>query len=220
MGWTILCAAAGALAGAFLPDFADAVCRCKFRRKNKELAPDGRFMSPWLRVLCAALCAAGWGFFACRAPSGGIAAALLAGLIWFVSVAVAVIDVRVHLIPNELLLVIAAAGAALQVLLGGFAALLPALACMAVLMAFFVMCAKMLGGLWYVGAGDVKLAGALGLALGYPAVLCGAMCMALTMLAFCGIGLLAKKLKKTAMIPMAPFLSLGLLAGLVYLFLL
>ena len=208
----IFVGALGAAAGFFLPELSEAICRYKFRRKDKTLSPDRRFFSLTVRLLCALLNAAGWVLCALRAQS--LSSALLIGLIWYLSLLLGLIDVRVRLIPNALLLVILAAGGTLRVLLSGWTGLVSSLFYMLVLMVVFLSVAKFVGGLWCVGAGDVKLAGVLGLVLGYPAVVLGVIFMAVSMGSFCAVGLLTKKLAKTSMIPMAPFLSLGLMAGL------
>jgi prepilin signal peptidase PulO-like enzyme (type II secretory pathway) len=212
----ILAAALGAAAGAFSPDVSEAVCRYKYRRREKSLSPDPRFLAPGVRLLCGALCAAGWGYLSLRAPA---LPAVLAGLAWYLALLLGVIDARVRLVPNELLLALVLAGGALRVLTDGWKSLGSSAFCLLALMVVFLLAAKLVGGLWCVGAGDVKLAGALGFVLGYPAVLAGVLAMALSMGLFCALGLALKKLSKTAMIPMAPFLSLGLMAGLVAMFL-
>ena len=210
----LLLSAAGLAAGLFFPELTEAVCRVKYRRKNRELVPDARFSSWPVRLLLAALNAAGWGFLAYAA--GSAAHICLSCLIWYVSILIGTVDARVRLVPNELLLLLAAAGIAQRIVLAGWEGLISSAIFMVVLMVFFVSAAKLIGGLWCVGAGDVKLAGALGLVLGYPVILAGVLVMAVSMILFCGIGLLTKKLSRTAMIPLAPFLSLGMLAGLAW----
>jgi prepilin signal peptidase PulO-like enzyme (type II secretory pathway) len=208
----LLLAAAGLLSGLFLPELSEAICRLKYRRKGKELTPDRRFRSWPLRLFTALLNAAGWGFLAWMAkPTAHIA---LSCVIWYASILIGLTDARVRLVPNELLLLCAAAGIAQRIVLAGVAGLISSAIFMVVLMVFFVSAAKLVGGLWCVGAGDVKLAGVMGLVMGYPTILTGVLAMAVSMFLFCGIGLLTKKLSKTSMIPLAPFLSLGMLAGL------
>jgi len=210
----LLLSAAGLAAGLFLPELTEAICSVKFRRKNRELTPDARYSSWPVRLLLAILNAAGWGFFMYAA--GSAAQICLSCLIWYVSILIGAVDARVRLVPNELLLILAAAGVAQRLVLAGWEGLVSSAIFMVVLMVFFVSAAKLIGGLWCVGAGDVKLAGALGLVLGYPVILAGVLVMAVSMVLFCGVGLLTKKLSRTAMIPLAPFLSLGMLAGLVW----
>ncbi len=125
---------------------------------------------------------------------------------------IAAIDIDRRLVLNEVLLA-GAVLAALYAALGGWGRLLSALVGCGVGLGLFLLIAllsrpivKSSGGM---GAGDVKLAGLLGLMFGYPAVMpvlfLGVLAGGLVSAAL----LLARRLERKAMIPYAPFLAVG-----------
>ncbi|MEV5301159.1 prepilin peptidase [Amycolatopsis methanolica] len=130
-----------------------------------------------------------------------------------VSVVLALIDVIEQRLPGVLILVgVLAVGASFvlgSVLVAGYADLFRAVAGMFVLGACYLVLALALGGL---GAGDVKLAGLLGLALGWQswgAVLVG------TVLGWLLAGIVravlraAARVARDAPMPLGPYLVLG-----------
>ncbi len=125
-----------------------------------------------------------------------------------------VIDLRIRIIPNELILVMSAVGALFQLTQYGWKALLIAILTMVVLMAFFLITMAVMGK-GKVGAGDIKLAGVMGLVLGYPLILTGIIVMAIATLAYCMIGFKMCWLNKNSMIAYGPFMMVGLIATLV-----
>lgn len=121
---------------------------------------------------------------------------------------IAFIDINIRIIPNECVLLVAAAGLLFQLMNYGLKALLPAFVSMIVMMAVFTSVAAFVG-FGKVGAGDVKLAGAMGLALGYPLIITGVGIMAAILLAFIGVGMALKKIALASMLPLAPFITAG-----------
>ncbi|WP_229874179.1 prepilin peptidase [Amycolatopsis deserti] len=130
-----------------------------------------------------------------------------------VSVVLALIDIIEQRLPGVLILVgVLAVGASFvlgSVLVAGYADLFRAVAGMCVLGACYLVLALALGGL---GAGDVKLAGLLGLALGWQSwgvVLAG------TVLGWLLAGIARAVLRATGQVPrgapmpMGPYLVLG-----------
>ncbi|MCX6032338.1 MAG: A24 family peptidase [Chloroflexi bacterium] len=137
---------------------------------------------------------------------------LPAGIAGLLLLLIAAIDIDRRLVLNEVLLA-GAVLAALYAALGGWGRLLSALVGCGVGLGLFLLIAllsrpivKSSGGM---GAGDVKLAGLLGLMFGYPAVMpvlfLGVLAGGLTSAAL----LLARRLERKAMIPYAPFLAVG-----------
>jgi leader peptidase (prepilin peptidase) / N-methyltransferase len=121
---------------------------------------------PRLRLLLAGLAAVGCGL---AGLGVGLAAALPAYL-WFGLAAslLTVVDVQHHRLPNRIVYPTYAAGLlllALAAALGGWPAYLRGVAAMALLYALFLLLALVSPGA--LGFGDVKLAGLLGLYLGY-----------------------------------------------------
>jgi leader peptidase (prepilin peptidase)/N-methyltransferase len=81
---------------------------------------------------------------------------------------------------------------------------------MAATMALFLIVALVLG-FETVGAGDVKLSGAMGFVLGYPLILYGVLAMCGAIVAFCVAGMALCRLTLKSLLPFAPFMMFGLL---------
>lgn len=203
---------AGLAGGYFLPFLAHRLAERKTVRKGAPLAQDRRYTGLPVRAGAAAFTAAGWA--AAGLLAGNAVSALLLALLWAETFLFAVIDLRVHLIPNELVLVMAVLGAAFQFVAFGPRGLLYAAAAMAAVMAVFLLLTAFLG-FGAVGAGDVKLAGAMGLALGYPFTLTALVGMGAAMGLFSLYGFAAKKLTLRSMLPFAPFMMFGMVLALI-----
>ena len=106
-------------------------------------------------------------------------------------------------------------GLAFQAVQFGLSALFPALLCMVAMMILFSAVAGFIG-FDKVGAGDVKLAGTMGLALGYPAIISGLIIMSVVFVLFTLAGLVTKKLTLKTMVPFAPFMMTGMVFALLY----
>jgi prepilin signal peptidase PulO-like enzyme (type II secretory pathway) len=109
----------------------------------------------------------------------------------------------------------AAAGIAFQISHSGISALVPSFVCMAVMMVLFAVAAVIVG-FDKVGAGDVKLAGVMGLALGYPGIVTALMYMSASLLIFSAFGLILRRITVKSMLPFAPFMMLGMSVSLAY----
>jgi len=201
---------AGGAVGFFVPPLCDRLAGYKLRKKGRELEADPRFTGAAARTLCLLANGTGWALCAIR---GEGAAACLAGLIWSLGLAMMVIDLRLRILPNELLAAALAAGAALQVLTGGLSGLSHGVFASLLIFAGLMALGNFMG-LYKIGAGDVKLAVVMAMTLGYPMVAAGMGAMAVSMLVFCGAGLLLKKITLKSMIPFGPFLVPGLWVGL------
>ena len=125
----------------------------------------------------------------------------------------AYIDIKIRIIPNELILVLLVLGIIFQAFNYGLEGILGAIISMIFIMIVFTALATFMG-LGKVGAGDVKLAGAIGFALGYPSIVTAMGAMAAVLLSFILIGLVTKKIRMTTMLPLAPFLVVGYIFAL------
>jgi leader peptidase (prepilin peptidase)/N-methyltransferase len=134
--------------------------------------------------------------------------AILVSMLFTVAIIISVIDIKIRLIPNELVLLILFLGVLFQVLCFGWQAQIHALLCMVAVGFVFIITAKFVG-FEQVGAGDIKLAATIGLILGYPNIMIAVMGMCATLLVFCVGGLLIKKLVKNSTFPFAPFIMFG-----------
>lgn len=134
--------------------------------------------------------------------------ALLIAVQITICVIIAFIDINIRIIPNECVLLIVVVGVVFQLMNYGLKALLPAIVSMVVMMVVFTSVAAFVG-FGKVGAGDVKLAGAMGLALGYPLIITGVGIMAGVLLGFIAVGMALKKIALATMLPLAPFITAG-----------
>ncbi len=205
--------AAGIAAGFLLPDIAQKLAFNKCQKKGKTLVPDRRYTGLPLKLLLMMLNGTAWLISSILSES--ILAAALVSLLLTSAVLIAVTDLRLRIIPNELVLFMAASGLAFQSVRFGFIALLTTLFSMAAMMVLFSAVAGFTG-FDKVGAGDVKLAGVMGLALGYPGIITGLIVMSAAFLAFTAVGLFIKKLTLKTMVPFAPFMMTGMAVALLY----
>jgi leader peptidase (prepilin peptidase)/N-methyltransferase len=134
--------------------------------------------------------------------------AILVSMIFTVAIIISVIDIKIRLIPNELVLLILFLGVVFQVLCFGWQTQLNALLCMVAVGLVFIITAKVVG-FEQVGAGDIKLAATIGLILGYPNIMIAVMGMCVTLFIFCVGGLVIKKMVKNSTFPFAPFIMFG-----------
>ena len=153
-----------------------------------------------------------WGFTAYAAES--LFAAVLICVQISLGIIFAYIDIKIRIIPNELILVLLTLGIIYQAFNYGLEGILGAIICMVFIMIVFTALATFMG-LGKVGAGDVKLAGAIGFALGYPSVVTAMGAMAAVLLSYILIGLALRKIRLTTMLPLAPFLAAGYIFALV-----
>lgn len=145
---------------------------------------------------------------------GNIIIALLAAVLISIAIIITAVDLLIRIIPNYLVLAMLIAGVVFQVSTNGLPGLLYALICGVVMMAVFTAVAGVVG-FGGVGAGDVKLAGAMGLALGYPQILTAMIIMAAVLIVYSLGGLLTKKLTLKSTFPFAPFMMAGMVFVLI-----
>lgn len=140
--------------------------------------------------------------------------AFLVGIMITTGLIIAYIDISIRIIPNEILFFMIITGAIFQLTYFGAENLLWAVISMVAMMVVFSSVAAFVG-LGKVGAGDVKLAGAMGISLGYPLIIIAVMAMAVILFVFIGIGLLSKKIYMSTMLPFAPFIIAGYIFALI-----
>jgi leader peptidase (prepilin peptidase)/N-methyltransferase len=129
---------------------------------------------------------------------------------------IAFIDINIRIIPNELVLTIIILGIIFQTINYGLYGIIGSIMSMIFIMIVFTAIAGFMG-FGKVGAGDVKLAGAIGLALGYPLIITAMGTMAIVLLVCILAGLAFKKIQLSTMLPLAPFLAVGYVFSLLML---
>lgn len=167
---------------------------------------------------------AGW-LLATLAPRVSLPALVFAALAYLflaaISVALALIDLDTHTLPNVIVLPAYVVGALLlgvsSVISGDLGALLRAgLAMVAMLVAYLAMALAYKGGM---GLGDVKLAGMLGLFLGWlgwGSLLVGAFAAFLLGGLFAVILLVLRRANRKSGIPFGPWMLLGAWGGVFF----
>jgi len=153
-----------------------------------------------------------WAFIGFKVDN--IYLALLISFLLSLALLISRIDLGIHIIPNELVLTMIVIGILLQLVSFDLKSFLIAIGCMIGMGALFLITAAVIG-FDKVGAGDVKLAGAIGLVLGYPDILTALIAMSAAMILYCAIGFSAYKLTLRSMLPFAPFMMIGMITGLI-----
>lgn len=183
-----------------------------YKKRNHEVNKYCFIYSKWFMLILSIVNGTIWAFAGLFISSPIIG--LLIALQFSIGIIIGFIDISIRIIPNELVLTLLILGVIFQILNFGFEALLYALISMIVMMTVFVSVAAFVG-FGKVGAGDVKLAGAVGLALGYPLVITAVYMMSIILLIYIAAGLLTKKISLATMFPLAPFIISGFAVTLI-----
>lgn len=135
---------------------------------------------------------------------------------FFITIAciAAIIDFYLRIIPNEIVLILLASGILYRILDGGFASLLGSLIALLLTIVLFAAAA----GITFirkhtigVGAGDIKLAMVLSIALGFPGVVYFFLGLGVAVIAYLLISLKGGFLIKDSYFPMAAPILVGFL---------
>lgn len=195
----VLALALGMASGEALAAYAGWMVRC--RRNDPHL--------PLMAGAPAASMANGLGWLLAWELSPTAAGAVELGLVISAAVVLTLIDVRIRVIPNELVAALLCLTVALAWLDKGFAAFPGRLVGLLAALTLFLV-AMLIAGQGKVGGGDVKLAAAIGFAAGFPDVLMAILLMALIACLTGGARIALKKMGRTAPMPFAGFLTGGL----------
>lgn len=202
---------AGLILGYYIPYFSHEIM--KYKRKYTESKHE--FLNyKSLKIMLSIFNGVIWYMSALRMDKPFIA--LLVGIMVTTGLVIAYIDIYIRIIPNEVVLFMIIVGILFQVLQFGPKALISAIISMVVMMFVFTSVAGFVG-FGKVGAGDIKLAGAMGLSLSFPLIITAVMAMAVILLVFIGVGLLLKKIYLSTMLPFAPFMISGYIYSLIIL---
>jgi leader peptidase (prepilin peptidase) / N-methyltransferase len=209
--WTIIFGIIGCLVGLIIPKISIKIIEKKLANKSISRKPSLLDRKPFFVLM---VCANGvlWGITSSATTSNILEAGII-GVLATLALLFTVIDLSIHIIPNELLIVTGVFAIAFQLVAFDFKHLLIALVCMVVIFGIFLVLGLIIG-LHKIGAGDVKLAGIMGLVLGFPNILNGILIMAVALLTYCVVGITIGKLTHVSMFPFAPFLMLGMIGAL------
>ena len=203
----------GAILGFMIPVIAQKIIIYKCNKKNLVPGPDSWYTSYFFRFCTCLLCIVIWAFAGIRMESFPVA--ILLSLLVTAAILITIVDFRIRIIPNELALFLSLTGIIFLFLHSGINSLIPAALSMIAMMILFTTVGGIVG-FGKVGAGDVKLAGAMGLALGYPDIKTALIIMSTSILIYIISGLIMRKLTLRSMFPFAPFMMLGTALTLIY----
>lgn len=208
--WVVMGLAGGFL-GFLIPGITNKIIIYKCGGVKTFPIYDRRSCSLYVKALLCISNSAVWAFAGMRTDNHF--AAFLIPILFSAAIIVAIIDVRIRVIPNELVLAMVVTGVAYQVLNSGLSSLLTSALCMVGMMLLFAA-AGIFGSFNMIGAGDVKLAGAMGLALGYPGILTSLAIMSAALFIYCFAGLAIKKLNLRSTFAFAPFMMSGMVVSM------
>jgi leader peptidase (prepilin peptidase)/N-methyltransferase len=201
----------GLVAGYYLFIWTEKLIKKKCLQRNIK-NEDLFFNKIYIEIAFCIINAAAWAWTGLQA--GKPLDLLLFAILFSLATMIAMIDLRIHTIPNELVIAILTIGICFQLIHFGGRSLLIAVACMLGIMILFMIVAAIVG-FDKVGAGDVKLAGAMGLVLGYPHILSAVLVMCVAMLIFIFIGIKTYRLTRKSMFAYGPFMMIGLTVALI-----
>lgn len=141
--------------------------------------------------------------------------AFLISILFSLAILISMIDLRIHIIPNEFVLTMLLTGVVLKLLSFDLKNILIAVGCMVGTGAIFLILGLLLG-IRKIGAGDIKLVAVMGFVLGYPEILTALLTMSISILVYCFIGFARYKLSMKSMLPYAPFLMIGMVSSLIF----
>ena len=214
--WDVLCltaaSAAGAGVGAYIPPIVKKVVGFKCRQYGRPFLRAG--FSKKSRVLVILLTAALAALSIWLVPPGQVPF-----YIGFCVIAIVgtLVDNRIRMIPNELVLLLFALGLGYRLMVAGFAGLLHSLLALLITAGIFLLAAgttfllkKSIG----VGAGDLKLAMAISFTVGLSEVYLFLFGVVAAMLVYCLAGLCSRRLTVSSTFPMCGQIMAGFVFAL------
>lgn len=200
----------GLLCGYKIPEISLTIMEYKKGKDNFNISYDFLF-SKIFKLSCCIINGAAWVFSILYMNNALIA--FLVGIQITLGLIIAFIDINIRIIPNELVIAMMILGLIFQTIKYGLIALMSSIICMVVMMTIFISVAGFVG-LGKVGAGDVKLVGAMGLALGPHLIIIAVGSMAIVLLMYIVVGMILKKVYLSTMLPLAPFIISGYIVAL------
>lgn len=203
----------GATLGLMIPVIAEKIISFKNSQKNYNFSSKPQYKALFFVLSIGIFNTLVWFLAAFKMENFFVA--IFLSILFTTSVLIAIIDLQIRIIPNELVMVMLIIGLLFQVQLSGVKSLLSALLSMIVMIFLFAISAGIVG-FGKVGAGDIKLSAAMGLALGFPHIITALIVMSIALFVYCIVGISTKRLTMNSMFPLAPFMMSGMIVKLVY----
>lgn len=209
IGSLLLC---GLATGAFIPMAAQKLVVYKCSNRNKAV-PDF-YLPQSYKVLLLFINAF---LFALAGWFMPLIQACLVCVLAFTALVSVIVDIQIRIICNEAVLLILVLGTAYRIIDGGFQSLLGSLAALGIVLVVFggaALITKKLTSELGVGAGDIKLAIAIAVTVGFSGVFYFLGGVAVAIGAYSVLGLVYHFLSKKSTYPMCGHIMFGLFAAL------
>lgn len=202
----------GLAIGFVIPGLAQKIIKYKCTKRNLNIPVF--YLPRWhqyiIRILSTCLFAlAGW-----QMP---LAEALLVGAFILIALTATVIDTRIRIIPNEMVIFLLILGVIYRIIASGVDSLLGSLGALVFVIAVFIgtaLIGKLIMKSNGIGAGDFKLAMAIAITVGYPGVFYFLGGMAIAIGGYCLTGIQLGLLTPKSTFPMCGHIMIGFLIAL------
>lgn len=182
------------------------------KRQARKLEYPMNSLDRWpMRILIIIVNSLCWGVAGLYGE--GVFQIFMVGLLSSCAIAFAFVDIKIHLIPNEMLLGMLAIGVLYQTGQYGWKAMGIGLLGLIIAGAAFMILGLIIG-LEKIGAGDVKLVAVMAAVLGYPFMLYALLGMSVLLIGYIVIGISIGKMTHVTMFPFAPFMMAGQILAL------
>lgn len=203
---------AGLASGYIVPGLAQKIIKYKCTKRQQSIPVFNlpRWQQLIIMLVSTVLFAlAGW-----KMP---VPEALLVCSFVLMALTATVIDIKIRIIANEMVLLLLVLGLIYRITVGGVHSLLGSLVALALVMAVFIGTSfinKLLRGSYGVGAGDIKLAMAIAITVGYSTVFYFLIGMALAVGGYCLAGMRLGLLTPKNTLPMCGHIMVGFCVAL------
>lgn len=207
----VVMAIVGVVIGWFVPILAQKLIDYKSMKNNRTYEEHWWTLKKWCGITCVVFSAGGLGYCGYLNPSWIVL--ILVGIIWLLGMVTIVVDLRIRIIANEMILAFIPLAIIFRIVLDGPRSVLNSIFTMVIVMTACIILGKIMG-LWKVGAGDVKLFGVIGLMYGFPNIVYPVLVTAGAIIIYVLGGFKLYKITMKTMFAMAPFIVAGMLIGI------
>jgi len=205
-----LFALSGLIAGWFIPAIYKKIIKFKCAQKSSRKIPEFN-KGIIYKIIFSAL---NMSFYILVSVlTDNIILAINTSIIITLAIIITIVDIKIRIIPNELVLLLLGFGTIYRFLIAGISGIGESFLGALIMIMLFGISGK-IAGFNKVGAGDIKLAFLIGIICSSKNLVPALMVMATTM-AFVSLGgMISGSLKRTDMIPFAGFMMSGMIAGI------
>ncbi|HZK56762.1 MAG TPA: prepilin peptidase [Clostridia bacterium] len=204
----IIGAVLGLLIGSFIFRISDKIIRYKCEKLDKEM-PESDTMSKMLKNIFILVHVS---LYIATYLIMPLTKAIFVGLFVTIAVVGTIVDVYIHIIPNETVLFLLGTGVVYRIITGGISSFKGSLLGLLLVTGLFLgtgAIVYLMKGTIGVGAGDLKLAMAISIALGYPGTLYFLIGLAGAILGYLALRYMSRTLVFGASFPMAGQIMTG-----------